>query len=608
MPKSTFNTPGATVPSSSEYYSLNPTGTNNAVAKAEANVYHRPATTSIGSNSEYTSFESLEKNQAVRVLFAMDDYYCIQTDKSTGFVEKSAIKLNPVLTGITAAATKTTFAFGETIDESVISVFAKYSDGSQAALNLQDVTVNKPSTETSGEKVIVVSYGDYQTAIPVLVKSPEKVGIEVMTMPSKTLYATGTDFDSAGMQVVLNYDNGTHIDITEECTFSYDFSAPGDQQVTVRYEDFSSVIPVVVYTAPTVLINSMVGYKGETVSVVVSYSGENVNAYSLQAALSYDSTNLLYKGFVVGEGLDATRFYINAGENDLLMISAAKDEPITSDCVLFELKFTVKNDKSDSELENEYPICFSEFELFGTQDAEYEVIRIPGRVENLGDVEINYDPNGGENAPEPQSVPYGTRVNVPSTIPTKSGNIFLGWARESDATTPEYIQGDGLDCIRSMTLYAVWEAHTHAYDNACDKSCNVCGATRTVPAHKYDNTCDTTCNECGAERTITHTYDNACDAECNVCKATRQVPDHVYESDYDTTCNVCGAVRVVCGDFDGKDGVDMDDVIYILFHVNFPETYPVNQSADFDGNGKEDMDDAIYLLFHVYFPEDYPLH
>ncbi len=38
----------------------------------------------------------------------------------------------------------------------------------------------------------------------------------------------------------------------------------------------------------------------------------------------------------------------------------------------------------------------------------------------------------------------------------------------------------------------------HKFDNNCDKSCNVCGKTRTVGAHKYSNDADTSCNYCGA--------------------------------------------------------------------------------------------------------------
>ncbi|MBE6712289.1 MAG: hypothetical protein E7580_02080 [Ruminococcaceae bacterium] len=61
------------------------------------------------------------------------------------------------------------------------------------------------------------------------------------------------------------------------------------------------------------------------------------------------------------------------------------------------------------------------------------------------------------------------------------------------------------------------------------------------------------------------------------------------------------------GDLDRKDGITMDDAIYLLYHTNFPDDYPVNQSVDFDRDGKEDASDAIYLLFYVFFPERYSL-
>ena len=62
------------------------------------------------------------------------------------------------------------------------------------------------------------------------------------------------------------------------------------------------------------------------------------------------------------------------------------------------------------------------------------------------------------------------------------------------------------------------------------------------------------------------------------------------------------------GDVDGNGEVDLDDAIYLLYHVNFKDTYPVNQPVDFNGDSKEDLDDAIYLLYHVNFKDTYPLH
>ncbi len=61
------------------------------------------------------------------------------------------------------------------------------------------------------------------------------------------------------------------------------------------------------------------------------------------------------------------------------------------------------------------------------------------------------------------------------------------------------------------------------------------------------------------------------------------------------------------GDVDDNGKVDLDDAIYLLYHVNFPDVYKVNQTTDFDSSGASDLDDAIYLLYHVNFPTVYPL-
>ena len=62
------------------------------------------------------------------------------------------------------------------------------------------------------------------------------------------------------------------------------------------------------------------------------------------------------------------------------------------------------------------------------------------------------------------------------------------------------------------------------------------------------------------------------------------------------------------GDVNHDDKVDENDGIYLLWHVFFPEDYPVYVQNDFDGNGIVNEADGIYLLWHVFFPQDYPLH
>jgi len=113
----------------------------------------------------------------------------------------------------------------------------------------------------------------------------------------------------------------------------------------------------------------------------------------------------------------------------------------------------------------------------------------------------------------------------------------------------------GATGVRTYTCSLCGDSYTetipatgaHAYDNSCDTSCNVCGATRTV-SHVYSGSCDQYCNVCGAKKSglsigNPHTYDNACDADCNVCGEARTVAGHAYDNDCDPTCNNCGAVR-----------------------------------------------------------------
>ena len=62
------------------------------------------------------------------------------------------------------------------------------------------------------------------------------------------------------------------------------------------------------------------------------------------------------------------------------------------------------------------------------------------------------------------------------------------------------------------------------------------------------------------------------------------------------------------GDVNHDGDVTDADGIYLLWHIFFPEDYPVYVENDFNGDGVVTDDDGIYLLWHIFFPEDYPLH
>ena len=70
---------------------------------------------------------------------------------------------------------------------------------------------------------------------------------------------------------------------------------------------------------------------------------------------------------------------------------------------------------------------------------------------------INYNANGGSGAPSSQTKHYGTDINLSSSVPTRSGYTFLGWATSSSATSATYLPGETYTTDSNITLYAVWE-------------------------------------------------------------------------------------------------------------------------------------------------------
>ena len=110
-------------------------------------------------------------------------------------------------------------------------------------------------------------------------------------------------------------------------------------------------------------------------------------------------------------------------------------------------------------------------------------------------------------------------------------------------------------------------ACTHDYDNDCDATCNLCGATREVAAHKWvDATCTKAkhCSVCGIEEgtTLEHTkvvdkgYAATCEKEgltdgshCSVCNKVLEEQKEIKKVDHTwvdatkkapKTCSVCG--------------------------------------------------------------------
>ena len=87
-------------------------------------------------------------------------------------------------------------------------------------------------------------------------------------------------------------------------------------------------------------------------------------------------------------------------------------------------------------------------------------------VWQINTYQVSFNANGGTGAPAAQTKTYGVDLTLSSTIPTRTGYNFLGWAESSSATEAAYPAGGTYTKNQSKTLYAVWQLKTYtvSYD------------------------------------------------------------------------------------------------------------------------------------------------
>ena len=74
---------------------------------------------------------------------------------------------------------------------------------------------------------------------------------------------------------------------------------------------------------------------------------------------------------------------------------------------------------------------------------------------------VTFNANGGSGAPSSQTKWHGESLTLSSTMPTRTGYTFQGWATSSTASSVSYSAGATYTANEGATLYAVWEAITY---------------------------------------------------------------------------------------------------------------------------------------------------
>jgi len=93
-------------------------------------------------------------------------------------------------------------------------------------------------------------------------------------------------------------------------------------------------------------------------------------------------------------------------------------------------------------------------------DATYGDCTVVVKVNWKNTYTVSYNANGGSGAPSSQTKYHDITLTLSSTIPTRSGYVFLGWSTSSSATSPIYKASGNYTANSSTTLYAVWGTTT----------------------------------------------------------------------------------------------------------------------------------------------------
>ena len=89
---------------------------------------------------------------------------------------------------------------------------------------------------------------------------------------------------------------------------------------------------------------------------------------------------------------------------------------------------------------------------------------------------LNYNANGGENAPPSQTYKATSQYEkshvftISSTVPTRENYTFLGWSTNRNATTAEYQPNGKITVTDTTTLYAVWKENAPAQPTPLDEA------------------------------------------------------------------------------------------------------------------------------------------
>lgn len=276
--------------------------------------------------------------------------------------------------------------------------------------------------------VRVVMNGSYKIEKIEYLNRPFKdvVSIDVIENPTKTTYGLYERLSPAGLEIKLNFEDGTNTTVTNGYTLNgFDSTSVGEKTVTVKYAGFTDTF--------------------------------KVNVIERRNELVLNNTNLAR----ITDGGQIVDYYFTPEVTGEYVISSQTDLDPMVDLYDSNDEWLDGNDDGGvygNEFELTYTLIAGETYKYSVKFySEGQVGELPFIFYKL--YNVKYDANSGSAAPATQSKKYGETVVLSEEIPTRNGYVFEGWATSADAINPEYKAGSLYVLNEDVTLYAVWRTN-----------------------------------------------------------------------------------------------------------------------------------------------------
>ena len=148
--------------------------------------------------------------------------------------------------------TEKIYYVGDYLDLNELKVNIIYQSGLKEEIALDDLTLTYPSPLKEGA-VLTIEYKQFKRQFELFVFPLELSKIEIISLPTKTIYTAGEYFDPSGMKVEKTYSNGNK-EIIDNSQLQYKTEplTIDDTILTISYQDFTVELPITIQSNYTV--------------------------------------------------------------------------------------------------------------------------------------------------------------------------------------------------------------------------------------------------------------------------------------------------------------------------------------------------------------------